>query len=81
MGDSRGSGWFWWLLEYCPPWVEREEELRSSSPVLAVLRLSVFGPDSKVLIALAVASPAVVRTQVGPQVVVRREETRLVPDG
>lgn len=39
--------------------LERNQGLTSSSPVLAVLRLSVFGPDSKVLVALAVASRGV----------------------
>lgn len=37
-------------------WMVRNQGPTRSSPVLAGLRLSVFGPDSKVLIALAVAS-------------------------
>lgn len=54
-----------------------DQEPTSSSPVIAVLRPSVFRPDSKVLIALAVGENAAWRLQV----VVRREVTRLVPGG
>lgn len=68
------------VLEYCAPWMERNRGLMSSRPIIAVLRLRVF---FKVLTARSVASQGVGenaawRLQV---VVVRREATRLVPDG
>lgn len=58
------------------------QEPTGSSPVLAVLGLSVFRPDSKVLIALAMASRGVGENAAWRlQAVVRREVARLVPGG
>lgn len=58
------------------------QEPTSSSPVIAVLRANIFRLDSKVLIALAVASRGVGENAAWRlQVVVRREVTRLVPGG